>query len=160
MFIIIVFKQTFCASPKSGGALVSCDFLKKLFLEDENDITPKMKGLKNFHKLFKKLNFAHYFISWYILDNYFIGWFYLLDIFFYLAVFILVPSMAVEAVSRTILFKHMIWNSEFEVMYFISFNLSPNRLLHSQQYLHSCTLIVKAIPHLKPEHQWRFSSRL
>ena len=33
---------------------VSCDFFKKLFLEDENDITPKMKGLKNFHKL----NFA------------------------------------------------------------------------------------------------------
>ena len=68
--------------------------------------------------------------------------------------------MAVKAVSRTILFKHRIWNSEFEVMHFTSFNLSPNRLLHSHQHLHSCTLIVKAIPHSKPEHQWRFSSRL
>ena len=85
---------------------------------------------------------------------------YLLDIFFYRAVFILVPSMTVKAVSRTILFKHRIWNSEFEVMHFTSFNFSPNRLLHSQQHLHSCTLIVKAIPHSKPEHQWRFSSRL
>ena len=65
-----------------------------------------------------------------------------------------------NAVSRTILFKHRIWNSEFEVMHFTSFNLSPNRLLHSQQHLYSCTLIVKAIPHSKPEHQWKFSSRL
>ena len=60
--------------------------------------------------------------------------------------------MAVKAVSRNILFKHRIRNSEFKVMYFTPFNLSPNRLLHSQQHLHF-TLIVKQIPHSKQEHQ-------
>ena len=49
----------------------SCDFFKKLFLEDENDINTKNERLKNFHKLFKKLNFAlFYFVT---LDKYFIG---------------------------------------------------------------------------------------
>ena len=72
MFIIIVFKQTFCAFQKSGGALFHVNFFLKLFLEDKNDIAnTKNERLKNFHKLFKKLNFAlFYFVT---LDKYFIG---------------------------------------------------------------------------------------
>ena len=72
---------------------------------------------------------------------------YLLDIFFISLYLLWYLQWQVKAVSRNILFKHRIRNSEFELMYFTPFNLSSNRLLHLQRHLHSCTLIIKQIPH-------------
>ena len=47
-------------------SIVSFDFFQKLFIVDENDITRKMKGLKNFNKPFKKLNYALFYFVIYI----------------------------------------------------------------------------------------------
>ena len=110
-----------------------------------------MKGLKNIHKLYKKLNFALFYFVIYILDNYLDD---LLVRYIFLSGCIYFGTFnGGKSSFENYFIQTQDKKFRIEVMHFTSFNLSPNRRLHSQEHLNSCTLIVKAIPHSKPEHQ-------